>query len=125
MIAIDYIDIIRKKHDISDYKTAQLLGISPARVSTYRCGKSKTFEDDISIKVAELLETDPAQIIAEMHKEKAKTRKEKNVWESIAKALRATTAVYLATAIISLGNTNTSDLTVTYKEAIHKYYILC
>ena len=117
MKAINYIDKIREKFNASDYKAAQIVGISPARVSTYRRGKSNTFEDDVSIKVAELLDINPAEVIAEMHKEKAKTRKEKAIWEAITKAIRTTAAAFLMTAIIALASTNTPFDSVVYADA--------
>lgn len=61
---IEFLDELKAKHGgISDYAIAPMLGVTRGAVSKYRVGKDY-LGDATAIRVAELLEIDPAIIIA-------------------------------------------------------------
>ena len=81
----------------SDYRTADILEVSKPTISKYRRHGS-TFDDNTALKVAALLDIDPAVIFADMQTERAKSEDARNVWQNIAESLRnqATTAAILS-----------------------------
>lgn len=101
----DYLDAVAKRHAVgkdplSDYRVSQLLGVGRQAVSTYRKGHSR-FDEEVAVRVAKLLDIDPAQVFIDMALERTKCPEAKRVWQRLAKRLAATTiAVVLA---VSLG----------------------
>lgn len=84
---IEFLDALKAKHGgISDYAIAPMLGITRGAVSKYRVGKDY-LGDSTAIRVAELLEIDPAIVIASVHAERSKSEKEKAVWREILEKL--------------------------------------
>jgi len=120
MKTIDYIEMIHKMNDWSYYKIAQKLEITQSGMSKYRHGQ-RTFDDETCIKVGELLQKNPEIVLADIHAERAKVRKTKEVWQSIAKALRATTAAAVITTLINLYPVKS----MVYAAYITHQYILC
>lgn len=81
--SIEFLDAVKIKHGIvSDYRLAKILNVSQPCVSRYRL-KQSTLDDAICIKVAKLLEVEPATILAAVHAERAKTEAEKSAWKLI------------------------------------------
>lgn len=77
----DYIDKIKTINNIeSDYAVAKLLGVSRQRMSNYR-NKIRFFDDLTAMKVAELLQINALEVIANVNKERATTAKEKDAWQ--------------------------------------------
>lgn len=86
-VTIEFLEAIKAKKSItSDYKLAQMLGATKQTISGYRNGKSN-LDDSMALRVANLLEIDPAQVIASAHFERAKRPEEKAVWHSILQRL--------------------------------------
>ena len=69
-------------------------------VILWRTGKG-TFNDSTAIKVAKLLETEPAQIIAAVHAERAKNEQEKAIWKDIYERLGGMAAAVLLAVALS------------------------
>jgi transcriptional regulator with XRE-family HTH domain len=70
----------------SDYRLAQVLDISKTAITHWRNGRTRP--DDLSvIKIAELMRRDPAAVIAELHAERAKCERTRNLWLRIAAQL--------------------------------------
>lgn len=81
--SIQFLDAVKAKHGgISDYALAKLLSVSQPTVSRYR-SKKGTLDDLVCFRVAELLELEPAAVLAAVHAERAKTEKEKTAWKLI------------------------------------------
>ena len=121
MKTIDYIETIKKTNDATYYKVAQLLEINHSTISRYR-KKERYFDDETCLKVAELLEIDPAIVLADIHAERAKIRKTKDVWEKIATALRATAATAII-AVSTQGFLNDFNRLDKVNSANYTYYV--
>lgn len=95
----------------SDYKLAKALGVSQARISGYRIGKSRP--DDLTArKIAELADLDEGYVVACLHAERAQNEEARGLWEGIAKRLEraglaAVTAVF---ALLFFGNPDAGAL---------------
>lgn len=80
---VEFLDAVKaRRGGISDYALAPILGITRAQVSKMRVGKD-FLSDRTALKVAELLEMEPAAVVASAHAERAKTPEEKTFWASI------------------------------------------
>lgn len=79
--SIQWLDLAKQKHGLSDYALAPRLGITKSQMSRYRTA-ADYLSDDAAIKLAALLEMDnPAPIIASAHAERAKTAEARGFWE--------------------------------------------
>lgn len=99
----DFLDAVKAKRGLaSDYALAKLLGITTSGVSAYRT-KRTFLGDSQAIHVAELLEMDPAIILAAVHAERAKTEPEKAVWRHVFEKLGGLAAcALLGIALLTL-----------------------
>ena len=80
MNTIECIAALKKKLAIdSDYALAKALGVSKQSVSRWSQGKGH-FDDDVAIRVAEILGVNPVVILASMHAERSKTPQAQAVW---------------------------------------------
>lgn len=80
---LDFIEAVsRKLGGASDYAVAKALGITRASVSRYRNGHGG-FDDETALKVARVLDIDPAAVAAASHAERAKTPEVRQMWASI------------------------------------------
>lgn len=108
-----FLDALRAKLNLpSDGRVADYLGMHRQHVSHYRT-LNGTFSDDMSIKVAQILEIEPAFVIACMHHQRAKTTAERNVWErlaSLATEHRAIAASLAGLAVIMSAHFGLLDL---------------
>lgn len=99
----DFLDAVKSKHGLaSDYALASVLGITRSSVSKFRVGKD-FLGDSTAIRVAQLLEMDPAKIIASVHFERAKKDDERAAWASILEKLGGVAAaLVLGVGLIGL-----------------------
>ena len=75
-----YLDDVKIKLGISsDYALAKALGVAKQTVSRWSQGKGY-FDDDIAIRVAEILGVHPAIILSETHAERSKNPIVQAVW---------------------------------------------
>lgn len=73
MKAADWIDRVKKHCGIdSDYGAAKLLGLGRQTISTYRT-KGSTLDEEIAVKVAELLGEKPEAVILDQAAERVKS----------------------------------------------------
>jgi len=80
---IEFLDELKSRNGgASDYAIAKILGITHQMVSKYRLGKD-CLGDSTAIRVAELLEINPAIVVSAVHAERAKSDQEKAVWRDI------------------------------------------
>ena len=83
MRGINWIDQLKEELAIdSDYAIAKVLNVYPSAIAAQRNGRAKTLDDDTAMTVAELLEVDPMQIIADQNAERGKTARVKNYWRT-------------------------------------------
>lgn len=75
----------------TDYRLAKVLNVTTTTISRYQ-NHGGTFDDNVALRVAELLEEKPLHVLACMNAERARNEAVKKVWQSAA-----------ATAVITLG----------------------
>ena len=91
MRTVDFLDDMKRRYGIrSDYALSKSSGISQANISRYRNGG--TFDDEVAIKVAEILELDPGYVLACIQAERSKRPQVRDAWEKIARGLAASLA---------------------------------
>jgi transcriptional regulator with XRE-family HTH domain len=78
---VDYLDALKAKLGLpSDYAAAKLLGVTRSAASRYRTGVS-TFDDEVAVRVAELLEINPLEVIFALRAERAANEDARTRWE--------------------------------------------
>lgn len=83
MHTYEYLDAIQRQIGTnSDNSVAQILGVSRQAVSRYRSGMGH-FDDEISTKVAEVLNLHPGIVLLDMYAERTKNEATKNLWKEI------------------------------------------
>lgn len=83
MKTVDYLDeIMRRKRIPSDYGIAKALSVSKQTVSRYRCSNG-TFDDEIALRVADLLGINPGVVLIDMKIEREKNAEVRSVWEKV------------------------------------------
>jgi plasmid maintenance system antidote protein VapI len=88
MNAAGYLDALRERLQLpSDYAISRRMGIGAQTISNYRRGRSG-FDDDMAIRVAELLGLRPEVVIGEMHAERAQSEATRRFWLELADAYR-------------------------------------
>lgn len=94
-----WLDALAEKHRgaegrASDYRLAQLLGLHRQQLSGYRT-KGIQMDDDIAVRVADLLEINAMKIVGEIRSERSRTARAKEFWTKAAKAARGKVAEIL------------------------------
>lgn len=121
----DYLEAVRrfvakqeKKpiSEISDYKIAKYLGISPQAVSR-QLHSIDFFHPLTALKVAELIGEDPMRVIAVAEAERAKTPEDRARWKKWA------TAAMFASALIGGGIFYPSPASAASKLPYDVYYV--
>lgn len=109
MKTIDYMNAMNSKFEATDYRISKLLNVSTAATTRWRSGKG-TFDDTTAIRVAQLLELDPAEVVADMHAERAKDEQVRDLWQRMAKQFHRAAAVGGVAVILSLGGGGSGDV---------------
>tara|TARA_Y100001934_G_C12262407_1_gene730712 strand:- start:48 stop:392 length:345 start_codon:yes stop_codon:yes gene_type:complete len=105
--------IVRVKDELelpSDNKAAMLIGVTRSAVSHHKSGKLKQLKDEHCMKVAELLGINPAEVIADQHAEGADNPALKSVWQSMAKNLSQSAAVFSIFATLLAGSLSSPQI---------------
>lgn len=96
----DFLDALRAKLKLpSDGRLADYLGMHRQHVSHYR-QLNGTFSDEMSLRIAEILELDGAYVMACMHHQRAKLPEVKAAWNHAAKMLGGVAATIAMLAIL-------------------------
>ncbi len=89
MKTLEYLAAVKKKLAIeSDYALAKALGISHSAICGYRAGTSR-INDDVALKIAEILAVHPLQVIADANAERAKTPEMRAAWSNLMSRVQA------------------------------------
>ena len=89
MNTLDYLAACKKKLGIeSDYALAKALNIKQPTISGYRMGRSR-IDDDVALKISEILGVHPLQVIADANAERAKTPEMRAVWSNLMSRVQA------------------------------------
>lgn len=87
------LDQVKERHGLpSDYKLGMVLGLSKNAVGQYRKGVSRP-DDAVAIRIANLLDLEPAYVVACMHAERAKQPELKSLWITMASRFQRSGAV--------------------------------
>jgi len=127
--SIEFISDLKIKSGIaSDYALAKLLGVTKVTISHYQNGKT-LIGDATAMRVAELLDLDPAYVVACIHAERAKHEGEKKLWERIAAmASGVTLALMLLSAPLfadtSAAYASEMSNTVYYVKLLFGFFLL-
>lgn len=98
MKAANWIDRVKTSKGLpSDYAVAQLLGITRSSVSKYR-SSTPTFDEEMSVKIARVLEIPPGVVLADQAMERAKNEEARSAWSQILERLGGVAASVMLTA---------------------------
>lgn len=98
MKAAEYIDAAKARLNVSsDYAIAKVIGVPKQRIGDWRTGK-RPVPALIAVKLAIILERDPAAVIAELELEREKDPKAQAFWRDFLS--RARTAIGATLAVI-------------------------
>ena len=116
------IEQVRAKMDgATDYKIAQVLDI-PRNVMHYYVAGDRAADAYACARVAEILERDPLEVIAQVESEAARTEKKRQYWRSFFSGLKRT-AHGIALCAITIGfGTGPSTGHATSKADSHNVY---
>jgi transcriptional regulator with XRE-family HTH domain len=80
---LEYLDAVREKLNIpSDYATAKALGVTRSGVSRWRTG-SGVPDTMVCVRMAEILEIEPLEIIAATEHARANDEPAREFWQSV------------------------------------------
>jgi transcriptional regulator with XRE-family HTH domain len=80
MDTLEYLDACKERLGVeSDYALAQRLGVKQPTITSYRKGRSR-MSDDVALKVSEILQLHPLQVIAAANAERAETDAQREKW---------------------------------------------
>lgn len=100
----DLLERLRASNDgCSDYRLAKLMGTTQAHIIRWT-KHGKTMDDSYAIKIAELLDIDPAYVLICMHAERSASVEATKVWERIAGQFVACFAVMLFANLLFSGS---------------------
>lgn len=97
------LDQARERHQVSDWKLAQLMGVVPSAIKNWRAGRN--YPDDLAaVRLAELAGVDQAVAVARIHAERAKGDQARDLWQGIADRLSKVAACVVAAVILAAGD---------------------
>lgn len=91
----------------SNYRLARLLDVPEKSVQRWNSGKH-TPDDSMAVRLAEMAQLDPAEVLASMHAQRCTDETLRTVWQTVAERTRAAAAAALA-VILSVLCTGTPD----------------
>lgn len=101
---VEFLDAVKAKTGLpSDYAIAPVLGVTRSAVSKYRNGKDFLGEET-ALRVAHILDLEPAAVLAAIQAEKAKTDEGKAAWKLIYEKLGGIAASVAMAAILFPGS---------------------
>lgn len=85
MNTLEYMDAVKKRiGKDSDYAVAKALQMRASTIAGYRA-RGGQMDDEIAAKVAALLGIHPGLVMLDMHRARARTPEESNIWQEIYK----------------------------------------
>ncbi|MCW8917468.1 MAG: helix-turn-helix transcriptional regulator [Gammaproteobacteria bacterium] len=95
----EYLEKIRPLTETgSDYAISKMLGVTRQMISMFKSGK-RCFPDDVSVRVARVLDLPPGVVLADIHAERT-TGEASKVWHQLAVQLRRSAAGILSLALV-------------------------
>jgi plasmid maintenance system antidote protein VapI len=88
---LEFLDAIKARHSVpSDYALAKFLGVSRQAVGHYRNTRDY-LGPDVAVRVAKLLDLDPAYVLICTQAERERSESARPVWQGLAARLEAST----------------------------------
>jgi hypothetical protein len=85
----EYLDALRERLKLpSDYALQPVLAVGKSAISRYR-HNADTFGEPVALRVAELLQLDPARVLADMAAERAGSDAARSAWRRLAATVGA------------------------------------
>jgi|CXWL01.1.fsa_nt_gi predicted transcriptional regulator len=107
----NFLDDLRAKLDLpSDGRLAAYLGIHRQYMSKYRT-LGHTFDDTMSMKIADILGIEQTYVVACMHHQRAKQPAEKKLWERMAMQMTGIAATVLVALALPAQDANAVTFT--------------
>lgn len=97
----------------SYYRLAKVLGVSQQRSSQWKSGRD-TFSDEIAVKVAQLLEIEPAYVLACVQAERTQSDEARRAWEMLAGLVAAVVLAWSLAVLPCLDCGGAAALSVYY-----------
>lgn len=95
MSTLHYLSAVKKRLSIeSDYALAKALKIRHSTICGYRAGKSR-MDDDVALKIADILGLNPLEVIAAANAERAKSDEMRTVWLGLMEKMQGFLALSL------------------------------
>ncbi|MES2027373.1 MAG: helix-turn-helix domain-containing protein [Pseudomonadota bacterium] len=89
MKTLAYLDAAKQRLKIdSDYALSKILGVTTSAISNYRAERSR-IDDDVALKLAEILEINPLEVIASANAERARTPEMRARWTGLMQKVSA------------------------------------
>jgi len=96
MRTVEYLDAVRAHLGLtSDYQLAKVLKVRGSAVVNWRKGRSN-LADDVAVRVAELLQLDPARVLADMAAERSSSEAVRAIWSRVAATLSVAAVAVIA-----------------------------
>jgi plasmid maintenance system antidote protein VapI len=117
----DYLDAIKARHKVTDYAVAPLIGCSKQAISAVRLGK-QGFGEKSALRIAELLDKSPHEVLATLMAEKAANDEVRTVWLEIAKRFSACILLFFTLAIAPPSDAKPTGATAENNQ-VSLYYV--
>lgn len=120
----NYLAAVRRTTDTgSDYAVAKAIGVSRQAVSRY-LNEGTTLDDSVAVRVAEILDLDPSQVILDVQIERASDQRVKTALKKIAERLStAAASVALALTLSALPDSALAGHSQPSPNANSVYYV--
>lgn len=110
----DFLNELKVKHGLkSNYAVAKFLDQTDTAIARWAHGKG-TFSDETAMKIAELLEYDPAYVMACMAAERSKDANVKKTWEWTAHHLGGLAAALAVVAFLPTVNLSGDQFNIAF-----------
>lgn len=87
-LTLRLLDAVKRQRGLSsDYQLGKALGVSSSRLGNYRSGRISTMDDDLAVRVADLLGRPRGAILAALAAERAKSDDVRKAWREAVKRL--------------------------------------
>ena len=99
MRTTDYVDALRSHYSApSDYALAKILGVQAVHISRYR--KGGTFDNAMCVRVSEILDIPPLEIIGDMELQRAHTDAQRAHWAKFLQQFQRVSAALTGPALL-------------------------
>lgn len=115
----DFLDGIMQKHGLTtDYQLHKLLGVTKQTIYRYRANRG-SFDEDVAIRAANLLEIDPMYVLACVAGERTRHESARELWLKFAEKMKpAAVLAVVAFALMQFASGGTLDFSLLDQAAL-------